>query len=205
LSDCNLSVLADLSAAISETYKAVNVTALTVDNLFQQFRLKKVFWVQVCALCPISLSNTCSVIHVIRHYLHFFQTHFFLVRARSALLCFPTTTRQIDAEGYDPAVLRGAASSLSAGAVDVLWFEYHSMGLWNRHRLADVTAGLDAQGYSCFLMSTGGVWLLTGSCWSSEFEINHWSDIACVHGTRPEILDALYPLSNIPHARTQLV
>ena len=108
---------------------------------------------------------------------------------------------KIDAEGHDPAILRGAAQTLASGRVTVVEFEYNDVGMWGLKRLGDVVASLDGAGYTCFLEARTALRVLTG-CWSSDaYEFWRWSNVLCVRRSRPDLLNALYAMSNLPHVR----
>merc|ERR1712039_398959 len=84
---------------------------------------------------------------------------------------------KIDAEGYDPAVLKGAEQVLQAGKAAVVTFEHNKgMGLWKTQHVHDITTRLDSFGYDCYFESslkkwvpisesdTPSLYLITGGC-----------------------------------------
>ena len=86
----------------------------------------------------------------------------------------------VDAEGFDPAVLRGGARMLAEGRVRVLAFEYNNQNLWATESLGDVVGWLDENGgFDCVLMQQGRAKRLT-KCWNPSFEGRAWSNVLCV-------------------------
>lgn len=110
----------------------------------------------------------------------------------------------VTTEGSEPLVLAGAALSLAQGRVDVVSFEYNGIGQWSggRDSLERVSSWLNSLRYSCFLESRSRLWVITPGCWHKHYETTSLSRITCVHrgqGTA-SILNALYAMSNVPHA-----
>ena len=85
----------------------------------------------------------------------------------------------IDAEGFDPSVLRGASKILAAGQVRALVFEYNTMNNWQIEELGDILTFLDNHGgFDCWMLQQGYVVLLSG-CWKSDMG-KEWSNVLCV-------------------------
>ncbi len=88
---------------------------------------------------------------------------------------------EIDTEGFDPLVLKGATKVLQSNLVRLLIFEYHGMAEWQKKDLKDVVDSLDQVGYDCyFMMNTKRSLLRLTGCWVSAFEFHSWSNVACV-------------------------
>ena len=93
----------------------------------------------------------------------------------------------IDTEGSDALVLEGARALLIAARVSVLEFEYHHVSFWGsshpeRRLLSSTIAWLDNISYSCFWQGRSGCAVpVSGKCWSSDFEIQRWSNLVCAH------------------------
>eukprot|EP00741_Cyanophora_paradoxa_P016683 tig00020934_g16112.t1 len=75
---------------------------------------------------------------------------------------------KVDTEGSDPLVLRGAGETLAGRGVDVLVFEYHTLGAWPETSLRREVERVAGYGYECFLMTPG-----------AYFKIRQWSNVAC--------------------------
>lgn len=85
----------------------------------------------------------------------------------------------VDAEGYDPSVLRGAGGLLGAGRVRALVFEYNRMNNWDHEELGDLLSYLEhTGGFDCWLLQDGFAVLLTG-CWDRG-KGKSWSNVLCV-------------------------
>lgn len=106
----------------------------------------------------------------------------------------------IDAEGWDPLVIRGAHRALSEGRVEIFVFEYNKFGPWREYRLRDVITWADGWSYTCFLLTAPHLRLLT-RCWHGGYETHEWSNVVCVHRRRPDVLDLLYARSTLSHVR----
>eukprot|EP00947_MAST-08B_sp_MAST-8B-sp1_P005436 g5436.t1 len=101
-----------------------------------------------------------------------------------------TTTRpiskidilSIDAEGHDPAVLRGARGMLAAHRVRYIEFEHHEIGLWRHTSLSAVVRDLDFYGFDCYWAGHGGLWAITGLMWHRSYDtlMKRWSNVVCV-------------------------
>ena len=84
----------------------------------------------------------------------------------------------IDAEGYDPLVLRGATKLLTHRRVAVLEVEYHAVGEWATTDLRQLLGWLRSLGYACFWQSNYGVLapaLLDQECTFPKV----WSNLLC--------------------------
>ena len=100
----------------------------------------------------------------------------------------------IDAEGHDALVLDGLREALSRGAVDVIEFEYHHVGMWAHTKggrsLRATLRDLYVYGYACFWQASdhgrASCELAPASamCWDERFEIRAWSNLVCARGTR---------------------
>ena len=102
----------------------------------------------------------------------------------------------VDAEGYDPAVLRGARGMLEGGRVAVLAFEVNSLGLWLAGDSVNAILGwLDRDaGMDCFQMQRetftpkGRAVKLTGCEAPEEMA---WSNVLCVRREERAMLAVL--------------
>ena len=119
----------------------------------------------------------------------------------------------IDTEGHDALVLEGARHLLQHKRVEVLEFEYHSVGMWDgttlHHRnLKNVSAALHNFGYSCFWQRgrdsesaktdrssavDASLVSMNGVSWCDMYEFRSWSNIVCAHS--PTVLAAMRSLS----------
>ena len=104
----------------------------------------------------------------------------------------------VDAEGYDPDVIRGASALLRSGRVRILEFEYHGVNLWEIQSLDGVVTALDWQGYSCFLIGrASNAVLLTGCFEPASMEKKAWSNVLCVRRSENATLAALMAMTAI--------
>jgi len=93
----------------------------------------------------------------------------------------------IDAEGSDALVLEGATGVLQSHKVDILKFEYHSVGAWalsawGHRNLGDVIATLYGHGYECFFDGNNGQLApISNVFWCKSLEIRMWSNVVCAH------------------------
>mmetsp|Transcript_12191 Transcript_12191/g.25586 ORF Transcript_12191/g.25586 Transcript_12191/m.25586 type:complete len:423 (-) Transcript_12191:1524-2792(-) len=85
---------------------------------------------------------------------------------------------KIDAEGYDPDVLRGASATL--GKVNVLEFEYHAIGRWKENNLRSITEELNVRwGFVCYFMLKKSKLIQITKCWDERMELRRWSNVVC--------------------------
>ena len=106
----------------------------------------------------------------------------------------------VDAEGWDPLILEGAAGLLAARRVELLEFEYHSKGLWagslppsERRDLRVALQRLDGYGYACFWQGDrGGLAEAGGARWCDAYEWRGHSNLVCAW--RAEMVSALRAL-----------
>jgi FkbM family methyltransferase len=102
----------------------------------------------------------------------------------------------IDAEGFDPLVIEGMQRSLGERRIDVLEFEYGSVGYWSekqadkslRARTLEGTLSLlSGVGYTCFIQGNGGCIIpASGACYVPALGASHaWSNFVCAHGHGP--------------------
>jgi FkbM family methyltransferase len=104
----------------------------------------------------------------------------------------------VDAEGYDPDVLRGAHSLFSSGRVRVFQFEYHGINVWTTTTLESVISFLSELGYSCFLVGRAfNSVLLTGCFDPTSMEKKQWSNVLCVRRNEYSALATLYAMSGL--------
>lgn len=52
-------------------------------------------------------------------------------------------------------------------------------------------------GFACFIDTKPRLWALAGGCWVPALEVRYWSNVFCAHRSRPDVLRALYSLSNV--------
>lgn len=87
---------------------------------------------------------------------------------------------QIDTEGNDMHVIRGASQLLQRKEVRVLIFEYHSVGDWRNTLLKDIIADLWRLQYFCYFEGQEGrLWAISDRCWTDLYEFHRWSNVAC--------------------------
>ena len=102
----------------------------------------------------------------------------------------------IDAEGFDPEVMRGADMLLRSGRVRILQFEYHGVNHWGSESLEDMVATLDARHFSCFLIGRErSAVLLTGCFEPATMEKKTWSNVLCVLRSERITLEALMKMT----------
>lgn len=94
---------------------------------------------------------------------------------------------KIDTEGYDAEVLNGALEALGRGAIDVLAFEYHEVGVWKQHSINTVAQKLAGFDFVCYFDGKPQLTRITG-CWHDSLEFYQWSNVVCVRRSH-----ALYP------------
>jgi FkbM family methyltransferase len=83
----------------------------------------------------------------------------------------------IDTEGFDWRVLRQARATLER--TRYLEFEYHSA--WaDDEMLKDAVAYLEDLDFVCYFAGIGNLLKVTHGCWTDQYEIRRWSNIACV-------------------------
>lgn len=87
----------------------------------------------------------------------------------------------IDTEGFDPAVIHGAKSTLAS--VRYLTFEVHrdlENSPWESTTLKSIVNHLDTFGFTCYWAGNNARLLDMEKCWSENFERGAWSNAACV-------------------------
>lgn len=116
---------------------------------------------------------------------------------------------KIDAEGYDPAVLKGAATTLRSGQTPVVLFEYNrglTAGLWLTESLESVVTTLDEYGYDCYFSSnrikadhatTPSLYRLTGGCLSYPIPHRGWANVVCAHRQHEQVARMLLGLATL--------
>jgi hypothetical protein len=86
----------------------------------------------------------------------------------------------IDTEGHDAEVLKGAYDILrQRRAVRMISFELNENCPWPLTKLETIIQDLAKMSYVCYFQGQGRLFRLTG-CWTDLYEINRWSNIACV-------------------------
>lgn len=93
---------------------------------------------------------------------------------------------KIDTEGFDVLVLQGARQALAAHKIDIVLFEYHSIGLWGStpaFTLKAVTENMEMLGYICYF--EGKLLTRLTGCWNDAFEVKTWSNVVCVASSKP--------------------
>jgi len=86
----------------------------------------------------------------------------------------------VDTEGADPAVLRGANSTLSS--VRYLEFEVHRdlpQTAWENTTLKSVITDLSEGGFDCYWAGESGKLLSLNKCWFDKYEKGYWGNVAC--------------------------
>jgi FkbM family methyltransferase len=76
---------------------------------------------------------------------------------------------KIDAEGFDLAVIRGAAQSLAAGRIRFLQFEYNTSWALGGFSLGEALQRLAAAGYTCRLVRGDGLHRVDYPRWRDFF------------------------------------
>jgi FkbM family methyltransferase len=92
----------------------------------------------------------------------------------------------IDTEGHDPAVIRGAEKTLPI--TRYITFEVHrdlTDTAWGKTSLASIIKLLDTHGFECYWAGNRGQLMNIQRCWSSQFEVGTWANVACVKRTDP--------------------
>ena len=87
----------------------------------------------------------------------------------------------VDAQGFDPDVLKGATRTLNHTAV--VTFEYEG-GWCCKATLRPVLQDLSAQGFECWWAGQRRVWP-TLQCWDPQWEKPHWSNVICARQGHP--------------------
>lgn len=90
----------------------------------------------------------------------------------------------IDAEGWDPEVLKGSAKALET--VRYLEFEVHRdlrNRPWSRTRLQTLIEELHSRSLACFWSGNDGNLRHLGKCWQPDWEGAGWSNVVCFRTT----------------------
>ena len=90
----------------------------------------------------------------------------------------------IDAEGFDPLILKGSKELFRQGRVRCVIFEYHGIGPWLNHLLKDVLFEFENFEMDCYFQGNGRLWPLTG-CWDVAYEFHWWSNVMCLKRDDP--------------------
>lgn len=103
---------------------------------------------------------------------------------------------KIDAEGFDPAVLRGAQQLLQLGVPQFITFEYNDKWSWTgaKFSLSDTVSYLRRFEYLCFLITPTGLIPVSGDLWDERYEFKYWSNCLC--GRREDVLWTWSPLAS---------
>jgi len=125
---------------------------------------------------------------------------------------------KIDAEGLDPAVLRGSADVLKKGEAVMVMFEFNPglrdkkppYGMWGVARgltkLLEVTDWLDTLSYDCYLDSrvdgpkgvkAPPLYRITGNCIRQDPRILGWSNVICASRKFPGVAGTLLDLAKL--------
>jgi len=123
---------------------------------------------------------------------------------------------KVDAEGLDPAVLKGAEKILKAKKAVMVMFEFNPglrdkkppYGMWGTEKgftkLLDVTSWLDTLSYDCYLdsrvdgpkgVNAPPLYRITGECIRTDPRIMGWSNVICASRAFPSVAQALLDLS----------
>lgn len=87
---------------------------------------------------------------------------------------------EIDTEGNDPMVIKGAKEILQKGLVRLLFFEYHGIGKWKDISLKSVMQDLLEMHYICYFAARKGrLYPIWGHFWSDVYEFKQWSNVVC--------------------------
>jgi len=110
---------------------------------------------------------------------------------------------KIDAEGYDPLVLRGARSLLKRKRVKFIVFEY---GIhWGRaaHGISLQAAVMELfrLGYGCFLMTRAALIPLFDQWWQEGYAANDWANVFCGLLGTPATFEAYIAYGTNNHTR----
>ena len=90
----------------------------------------------------------------------------------------------IDAEGFDPLILRGSNELFRQGRVRCVIFEYHGIGPWLQYLLKDIVNEFQEFEMDCYFQGNGRLWPLSG-CWDNAYEFHWWSNVMCVKREDP--------------------
>uniref|UniRef100_A0A6T9YFZ7 Methyltransferase FkbM domain-containing protein n=1 Tax=Bigelowiella natans TaxID=227086 RepID=A0A6T9YFZ7_BIGNA len=126
---------------------------------------------------------------------------------------------KVDAEGLDPAVLRGATETLREHRAVYVMFEFNPglrdkkppYGMWGvakgLTKLLEVTDWLDKLSYDCYLDSrvddgkkkvdAPALYRINGGCVRRDPKILGWSNVVCASRAFPEAAQALFDLSKL--------
>ncbi|KAJ3340496.1 hypothetical protein HDU93_006964 [Gonapodya sp. JEL0774] len=91
---------------------------------------------------------------------------------------------KIDAEGFDPDVIRGAEGTIrTPGLVKFLAFEYNDKWFTagRTETLQSVVTMLDGWGFKCFWVTPHVLAPLWGEWWDPSYEIRGWSNAFCAN------------------------
>jgi len=99
---------------------------------------------------------------------------------------------KIDAEGYDPLVLRGARRLLRMRQVKFIVFEYDVAWISAGHNLTLQAAVQEVYsiGYSCFLMTKAALLPLYDFWWQSVYDSISWGNVFCGQSDDHDLFDA---------------
>ena len=90
----------------------------------------------------------------------------------------------IDAEGFDPLILKGSNELFRQGRVRCVIFEYHGVGPWLTYFLRDIVNEFDKFEMDCYFQGNGRLWPLSG-CWNDAYEFHWWSNVMCIKRDDP--------------------
>eukprot|EP00928_Gymnodinium_smaydae_P084109 TRINITY_DN67365_c0_g1_i1.p1 TRINITY_DN67365_c0_g1~~TRINITY_DN67365_c0_g1_i1.p1 ORF type:complete len:309 (-),score=47.33 TRINITY_DN67365_c0_g1_i1:521-1447(-) len=97
---------------------------------------------------------------------------------------------KIDAEGFDPRVLGGAARLLAQRRIKFLVFEYSALWRTSGYSLKDVTTTLLNDGYLCFLIISVALVPISGRWWQPHYESYSWRNVFCGQGSDHDLFAA---------------
>ena len=100
---------------------------------------------------------------------------------------------KMDAQGFDPLLLQGAAATLQAQRPAIVQFRYGYSGAWGQTTLHDTVHQMHQYGYVCYLDGSPTMTRLTG-CWHPSFEYKMWGHVVCARMVDSALIQALNKL-----------
>eukprot|EP00197_Chlamydomonas_leiostraca_P003952 CAMPEP_0202869684 /NCGR_PEP_ID=MMETSP1391-20130828/12585_1 /ASSEMBLY_ACC=CAM_ASM_000867 /TAXON_ID=1034604 /ORGANISM="Chlamydomonas leiostraca, Strain SAG 11-49" /LENGTH=455 /DNA_ID=CAMNT_0049550025 /DNA_START=24 /DNA_END=1391 /DNA_ORIENTATION=- len=95
---------------------------------------------------------------------------------------------RINAEGYDPKIIKGAMKTLSNQLPGVVVFEYKGSGIWlePHHNLSKLVQTMEKTNYACYLDGSPLVFKLSHNCWRWQYgAAKDWTNVVCARRDHP--------------------
>ena len=104
----------------------------------------------------------------------------------------PIFLLKIDAEGYDPLVIKGANGLIKNDQVRFISFEFgNKWAKSHKHTLSEVIDWMTLYGYACFFITSRLV-PIYGKWWDGSYNSVKWKNIFCAKFNDPDILRIVY-------------